>query len=138
MAPSHARFERVARRLRDPGVTIRYRMTNTAMPSGINAQAVYNAKSGTVNDRIWGGADNDTFWGRDGDDVGSVITNYRVNAYRVAADGSTTFLSQTLFDASSTTRVIALTAGNCPFDVVAINALGDRVPSARSNTMVAR
>ena len=42
--------------------TIRYRMTNTAMPSGINAQAVYNGKSGVVKDRIWGGADNDTFW----------------------------------------------------------------------------
>ncbi len=49
--------------------TIRYRMTNTAMPSGINAQAVYNGKAGTVNDRIWGGADNDTFWGGEGNDV---------------------------------------------------------------------
>ena len=49
--------------------TIRYRMTNTAMPSGINAQAVYNGKTGTVNDRIWGGADNDTFWGGEGNDV---------------------------------------------------------------------
>ncbi len=49
--------------------TIRYRMTNTAMPSGINAQAVYNGKSGAVNDRIWGGADNDTFWGGEGNDI---------------------------------------------------------------------
>ncbi len=49
--------------------TIRYRMTNTAMPSGINAQAVYNGKTGNVNDRIWGGADNDTFWGGEGNDV---------------------------------------------------------------------
>ena len=49
--------------------TIRYRMTNTAMPSGINAQAVYDGKTGTVNDRIWGGADNDTFWGGAGNDV---------------------------------------------------------------------
>ena len=49
--------------------TIRYRMTNTAMPSGINAQAVYNGKSGVVKDRIWGGADNDTFWGGEGNDI---------------------------------------------------------------------
>ena len=48
---------------------LRYRMTNTAMPSGINAQAVYNGKPGTVNDRIWGGADNDTFWGGEGNDI---------------------------------------------------------------------
>ena len=47
--------------------TWRYRQTNTAMPSGINAQAVYN---GTPNvDRIWGGADNDTFWGGEGNDI---------------------------------------------------------------------
>jgi hypothetical protein len=49
--------------------TIRYRTINTAMPSGINAQAVYNGKTGAVNDRIWGGADNDTFWGGPGKDV---------------------------------------------------------------------
>jgi Ca2+-binding RTX toxin-like protein len=49
--------------------TWRYRTTNTAMPSGINAQAVYNAKAGSVVDRIWGGADNDTFWGGPGNDI---------------------------------------------------------------------
>jgi hypothetical protein len=55
--------------LRMSNGTIRYRMTNTAMPSGINAQAVYDGKRGVVADRIWGGADNDTFWGREGTDV---------------------------------------------------------------------
>jgi Ca2+-binding RTX toxin-like protein len=49
--------------------TIRYRMTNTAMPSGINAQAVYDGKRGEIVDRIWGGADNDTFWGREANDI---------------------------------------------------------------------
>ena len=49
--------------------TWRYRMTNTAMPSGINAQAVYNGVDGNVVDRIWGGADNDTFWGGLGNDI---------------------------------------------------------------------
>jgi Ca2+-binding RTX toxin-like protein len=49
--------------------TWRYRMTNTAMPSGINAQAVYNGKSGVFADRVWGGADNDTFWGGEGTDT---------------------------------------------------------------------
>ena len=49
--------------------TWRYRMTNTAMPSGINAQAVYNGSPGNVVDKIWGGADNDTFWGGEGNDI---------------------------------------------------------------------
>ncbi|MGA8045784.1 MAG: peroxidase family protein, partial [Dermatophilaceae bacterium] len=55
--------------LRMPDGTIRYRTTNTAMPAGINAQAVYNGKTGEVNDRMWGGVDNDTFWGGPGNDV---------------------------------------------------------------------
>ncbi|WP_395398438.1 peroxidase family protein [Arthrobacter sp. UC242_113] len=47
--------------------TIKYRMTNTVDPSGINGQSVYN---GTVNDdRVYGGNDNDTFWGGKGNDV---------------------------------------------------------------------
>ncbi|HET7822230.1 MAG TPA: peroxidase family protein, partial [Ornithinibacter sp.] len=49
--------------------TWRYRMTNTAMPSGINAQAVYNGSPGNVGDKVWGGADNDTFWGGPGSDT---------------------------------------------------------------------
>ena len=36
-------------------------------PSGINGQGVYAGTAGV--DRIWGGADNDTFWGFGGDDV---------------------------------------------------------------------
>ncbi len=56
--------------------TIRYRATNTVDPPGINGQSVYNGTLGI--DRIYGGNDNDTFWGGadndiinggDGDDV---------------------------------------------------------------------
>ncbi len=56
--------------------TIRYRATNTVDPPGINGQSVYNGTPGI--DRIYGGNDNDTFWGGadndiinggDGDDV---------------------------------------------------------------------
>ena len=47
--------------------TIKYRMTNTVDPSGINGQSVFN---GTFNaDRAYGGNDNDTFWGGEGNDV---------------------------------------------------------------------
>jgi Ca2+-binding RTX toxin-like protein len=47
--------------------TIQYRQFNSVDPSGINGQAVYN---GTPNvDRVFGGNDNDTFWGGAGNDV---------------------------------------------------------------------
>ena len=50
-----------------PTARSRYRLTNTAMPSGINAQAVYNGTPAV--DRICGGDDNDTFWGGVGNDI---------------------------------------------------------------------
>ncbi|WP_251036282.1 peroxidase family protein [Arthrobacter sp. ISL-28] len=47
--------------------TIKYRMTNTVDPPGINGQSVFN---GTGNpDRVYGGNDNDTFWGGEGNDI---------------------------------------------------------------------
>src|SRR4051812_32353518 len=49
--------------------TIRYRLINSVDPSGINAQAVYNGRPGTFGDRIFGGDDNDTFWGGLGNDI---------------------------------------------------------------------
>ena len=53
--------------LRQPTGRIEYRAINTVDPSGINGQAVYD---GTVAvDRIFGGNDNDTFWGREGNDI---------------------------------------------------------------------
>ena len=44
----------------------RYRITNPIDPPGINGQAVYNGTAGE--DRIQGGADNDTFLGNEGRD----------------------------------------------------------------------
>ncbi len=55
--------------LRMSNGTWRYRLINTAMPSGINAQAVYNGHDGDFVDRVFGGADNDTFWGGEGNDI---------------------------------------------------------------------
>jgi Ca2+-binding RTX toxin-like protein len=53
--------------LRKPDGTIQYRQFNSVDPSGINGQGVYN---GTPNvDRVFGGNDNDTFWGGDGNDI---------------------------------------------------------------------
>ncbi|WP_199907729.1 peroxidase family protein [Nocardioides terrigena] len=53
--------------IRQPNGTIQYRARNTVDPPGINGQSVYN---GTNNvDRIYGGNDNDTFWGNLGNDI---------------------------------------------------------------------
>ncbi|MDQ2755655.1 MAG: fibronectin type III domain-containing protein [Actinomycetota bacterium] len=52
---------------RQPNGTIQYRQFNSVDPSGINGQAVY---TGTPRaDRVFGGNDNDTFWGDAGNDV---------------------------------------------------------------------
>ncbi len=53
--------------LRQPNGTIQYRQFNSVDPSGINGQAVYNGTPGV--DRIFGGNDNDTFWGGKGNDI---------------------------------------------------------------------
>ncbi|MFM2078362.1 MAG: hypothetical protein RJA49_2252, partial [Actinomycetota bacterium] len=47
--------------------TIKYRNVNSVDPAGINGQAVYNGTDGV--DRIFGGVDNDTFWGGLGNDI---------------------------------------------------------------------
>jgi Ca2+-binding RTX toxin-like protein len=53
--------------LRKPDGTIQYRSVNSVDPVGINGQSVYNGTPGV--DRIFGGNDNDTFWGGLGNDV---------------------------------------------------------------------
>ncbi len=53
--------------LRQPNGTFQYRQFNSVDPSGINGQAVYNGTAGP--DRVFGGNDNDTFWGGEGNDV---------------------------------------------------------------------
>ncbi len=60
--------------LRQPDGQFRYRAVNSVDPSGINGQAVYNGVPDTAGnpapvDRIFGGNDNDTFWGGKGADV---------------------------------------------------------------------
>ena len=47
--------------------TIQYRTRNTVDPAGINGQSVYNGTA--VVDRIFGGNDNDTLWGNEGNDI---------------------------------------------------------------------
>jgi Ca2+-binding RTX toxin-like protein len=53
--------------IRQPDGTIQYRARNSVNPAGINGQSVYNGTPGL--DRIYGGNDNDTFWGGLGNDV---------------------------------------------------------------------
>src|SRR3954462_5002368 len=47
--------------LEKPDGTVQYRAINNIDPSGINGQSVYNGTDG--NDKVYGGNDNDTFWG---------------------------------------------------------------------------
>ncbi|GAA4093679.1 peroxidase family protein [Nocardioides kongjuensis] len=53
--------------LRKPDGTIQYRQFNSVDPPGINGQSVYQGTDGP--DRVFGGNDNDTFWGGKGRDV---------------------------------------------------------------------
>jgi len=55
--------------LHSPTWDVRYRLTNTVDPAGINGQSVYNGRPGLLADRIFGGNDSDTFWGGEGNDV---------------------------------------------------------------------
>ena len=52
---------------RKPDGTIQYKAINTVDPTGINGQSVYNGTP--LADRIFGGNDNDTFWGGVGNDI---------------------------------------------------------------------
>jgi Ca2+-binding RTX toxin-like protein len=53
--------------LKKPDGTIQYRSRNTIDPPGINGQSVYNGTA--IVDRIFGGVDNDTLWGNQGNDI---------------------------------------------------------------------
>jgi hypothetical protein len=81
-------------------------------------------------------------WSAPGNNGGSAITNYRVTALRMAADGVTTVGTPTVAPlAAATARTLAVTvpaAGNYRFQVVAINAVGDSPASARSTLVAAR
>ncbi|HEV7654507.1 MAG TPA: peroxidase family protein [Mycobacteriales bacterium] len=71
---------------------------------------------------------------------GAAITNYRVTAYRMAADGTTVTgtPTQAIVGAAIRTRAFTLPAGSYRFDVVAINSVGDSLPSARSAIVAPR
>lgn len=65
---------------------------------------------------------------------GSPIQGYRVTALRMAADGTTVVGAPTvaLTGANARSRAFTLPAGTYRFEVVATNAVGDSLPSARS------
>jgi predicted phage tail protein len=69
---------------------------------------------------------------------GAAITNYRVSALRVAADGSTTVNAVAIVSAATRTRSFTLGAGTYRFEVVAINSVGDSAPSAKSDPVSPR
>jgi Ca2+-binding RTX toxin-like protein len=65
---------------------------------------------------------------------GAAITNYRVTALRMAADGVTVVGSPTvaIVGAAVRTRSFTLPAGSYRFEVIAVNSVGDSLPSDRS------
>ena len=71
---------------------------------------------------------------------GAPITNYRVTALRMAADGITPVGTPTvaIVGATPTSRSFTLAAGNYRFEVVAINNVGNSAPSARSAIVAPR
>jgi Ca2+-binding RTX toxin-like protein len=73
-------------------------------------------------------------WNAPASTGGSAITNYRVTALRMAADGVTAVGTPTVAIVGSAvrTRSFTLPAGSYRFEVVAMNSVGDSVPSARS------
>jgi hypothetical protein len=78
-------------------------------------------------------------WSAPANTGGSAITNYRVTALTMAADGTTATSSTSVIVGQAVrTRSFTLPAGTYRFEVVAINAVGDSLPSARSETVVPR
>jgi fibronectin type III domain protein len=71
---------------------------------------------------------------------GTAITNYRVTALRMAADGVTPTGTPTvaIVGAAVRTRSFTLPAGSYRFEVVAINSVGDSLPSERSTLIQPR
>ena len=79
-------------------------------------------------------------WSAPASTGGSAITNYRVTAMRMAADGTTVVGTPVvnIVGAGARTRSFTLPAGQYRFQVVAINSVGDGLPSARSTLVAPR
>jgi hypothetical protein len=79
-------------------------------------------------------------WNAPAGNGGAAIQNYRVTARRMAADGVTEVGASVVatVGAGARNHSFTLAAGTYRFDVIAINAIGDSDPSARSATVVPR
>ncbi|MEP6667090.1 MAG: fibronectin type III domain-containing protein, partial [Nocardioidaceae bacterium] len=78
-------------------------------------------------------------WSAPANTGGSVIAGYRVSALQMAADGTTVIGTTTVnVGATIRTRSFTLANGTYRFEVVAFNAVGDSLPSARSDLVQPR
>jgi Ca2+-binding RTX toxin-like protein len=112
--------------------------SNGVTPATVpNAPAILAPNPGAVGGAVTATAN----WSAPGNNGGSAITNYRVTALRMAADGVTAVGTPTVALAAAGARTLSMTlpaAGNYRFQVVAINAVGDSPASARSALVAAR
>jgi hypothetical protein len=79
-------------------------------------------------------------WDAPASNGGAAITNYQVTALRMAADGTTPIGTPTvnIVGANARTRSFTLPAGSYRFEVVAVNSVGNSLPSARSSLIQPR
>jgi len=111
--------------------------SNTVVPATVPpAPGILAATQGANGGALTANAN----WAAPATTGGSAITNYRVTAFRMAADGVTPVGAPTvaITNAAQRTRSFTLPAGNYRFQVIAINALGDSAPSAMSNLISPR
>lgn len=110
--------------------------SNTVTPATVpGAPQIGTAASGGPNAAVTATAT----WAAPASNGGTVITGYRVTALRIAGDGSDLATVESgVLGANARSLLMTLPAGNYQFQVVAINAVGTSLPSARSNQVIAQ
>ena len=110
--------------------------SNAVTPATVpNAPVIGTATRGAAGGNLTAVAN----WSAPANTGGSPIVSYRVTALRLAANGVTVLSSTSItVGQGARSRSFTLAAGTYRFVVVATNAVGDSVSSARSNAVAPR